>query len=390
MPLIYRVSLALKMRSQLKKLVNEGVSAANKLTHARILLLADTSRHGKSWNDRQIAEALDIGKNTVRRTRKRYVQLGQERALTRDPSVRSLNRKFNNPTYKRAIFKTLHAPPASFGFNRTTWRQADLLSALKAQGVQISKNYISRIICDAGYRRRKARTVLTSNDPHYQVKVDRILSILHNLKKTERFFSIDEFGPVAVKQHGGRRLVAPGEHPTVPQIQVSKGVLLLTAALELTTNQITHFYSNGKNSEEMIRLVDLLIQRYGACTKLFLSWDAASWHGSKRFLSKLKEVNSRSYRSVNGTPMVELVPLPSRAQFLNVIESVFAGLATSIIHNSDYPSMDEAKKAIDRYFADRNTFFKKHPKRAGNRIWLKEKVPSAFDEGQNCKHHRFR
>jgi hypothetical protein len=35
----------------------------------------------------------------------------------------------------------------------------------------------------------------------------------------DRFFSIDEFGPVAIKIHGGRRLVQAGECPTVPQFQ---------------------------------------------------------------------------------------------------------------------------------------------------------------------------
>jgi hypothetical protein len=36
------------------------------------------------------------------------------------------------------------------------------------------------------------------------------------MKSTERVFSIDEFGPFAVKQQGGRRLVGPGEDTTVP------------------------------------------------------------------------------------------------------------------------------------------------------------------------------
>jgi hypothetical protein len=37
-------------------------------------------------------------------------------------------------------------------------------------------------------------------------------------------------------------------------------------------------------------------------------------------------------------PIVETAPLPARAQFLNVIESVFSDMARSIIHNSDYRS----------------------------------------------------
>ena len=53
---------------------------------------------------------------------------------------------------------------------------------------------------------------------------------------------------------GGRKLSAPGEYPSIPQYQKPKGYLIATAALELSTNQITHFYSKTKNTAEMIKL----------------------------------------------------------------------------------------------------------------------------------------
>jgi hypothetical protein len=87
---------------------------------------------------------------------------------------------------------------------------------------------------------------------------------------------------------------------------------------------------------------------------------------------------------------VKTAPLPAGAQFLNVIESVFSGMARAIIHNSDYPSIEAAKDAIDRYFADRNANFHRYPKRAGQRIWGKERVPTEFLEGQNCKDPQYR
>ena len=60
--------------------------------------------------------------------------------------------------------------------------------------------------------------------------------------------------------------------------------------------------------------------------------------------------------------------LPAGAQFLNVIESVFSGMARAIIHNSDYKSVGECRTAIDRYFEDRNQQFKKNPKRSGKKF----------------------
>ena len=164
----------------------------------------------------------------------------------------------------------------------------------------------------------------------------------------------------------------------------------MTAALELSTNQVTHFYSLKKDSQEMIKLVEILIQKYSGCRKIYLSWDAASWHSSKDLLDKISTVNKYGYRQTNNTPLVKIAPLPSRAQFLNVVESVFSGMSYSIIQNSNYNSVEEAKKAIDRYFLERNEHYRNNPKRAGGKLWGNERVYPQFIEGQNCKNPRWR
>jgi hypothetical protein len=293
--------------------------------------------------------------------------------------------KWSDLKYREALFCILHSPPKDHGFNRTTWKIEDLANVMARHEMPIGRNRVAAFIKDAGYRYMKAREVLTSNDPNYREKVDHIHQVLSSLKKSERFFSIDEFGPFAIKQQGGRRLVGPSEYPTIPQFQQSKGCLIVTAALELSTNQVTHFYSSGNNTDEMIKLLEVLQGQYRDCTRLYFSWDAAGWHASKRFLRIVEEINSPKYRREHRTPIVRIIRLPARAQFLNVIESIFSGLAVSVIHNSDYASVDEAKAAIDRYFAERNLHFQLNPKRAGKKIWGNERVSSTFKEGQNCK-----
>jgi hypothetical protein len=69
--------------------------------------------------------------------------------------------------------------------------------------------------------------------------------------------------------------------------------MIMTAALELAGNQVTHFYSAKKNSysakknsAEMIRMMELLVDTYCDRRKLYLSWDAASWHISKRLYQR--------------------------------------------------------------------------------------------------------
>src|ERR1700720_2939154 len=99
-------------------------------------------------------------------------------------------------------------PPSTYRINRTTWKMADMQEILRTQGYSLSRHLIRTFIEAAGYKWRKARTVLTSKDPNYQTKVDDIVKILTGLKVNEAFFSIDEFGPFAVKKRGGRQRVA--------------------------------------------------------------------------------------------------------------------------------------------------------------------------------------
>jgi putative transposase len=299
-------------------------------------------------------------------------------------------RKFEDPKYTKELFKILHAPPVDYGFNRTSWRHDDIKKIMDEQGLKISKANIGLIIKNSGFKSKKARIVLTSNDPEYKQKVQVIKNILSNLGSKEKFFSIDEYGPFAIKIYGGRSLVPPGQTKTVPQWQKNKGSLIITAALELSTNQVTHFYSEGKNTIEMIKLLEILISKYESENCIYFSWDAASWHASKKFKNNVKEINSDEFRKNRRVPIVKLAPLPTGAQFLNVIESVFSGMAKAIIHNSDYPSDSECKNAIDKYFEERNEKFIKNLKRAGNKIWGNERVKPVFDESNNCKDPMYR
>lgn len=126
-----------------------------------------------------------------------------------------------------------------------------------------------------------------------------------------------------------------------------------------------------------------------SCRKYLQRFErGASWHIAKRLSEHIGAHNAVAAGGAG--PIIETVPLPSGAQFLNVIESVFSGMARAIIHNSDYQTLDEAKTAINRYFEERNAHFRQHPRRAGKKIWGKERAPATFSEANNCKDPRYR
>ena len=62
---------------------------------ARILSKADTGRGGPDWSDAAIAEGLDVGRATVERVRKQFVEEGFESALERRKPQRQYRRKLD-------------------------------------------------------------------------------------------------------------------------------------------------------------------------------------------------------------------------------------------------------------------------------------------------------
>jgi transposase len=352
---------------------------------ARLRTMALTvMAHEKGFSQNKISEFLGISVNTVKKYLAAYRLSGVDGLTQRTQRAK----KCDDPHLRECIFQMLHEPPTLSGINRSVWRLKDLRSALETKGVSACQETIRQVIKSAGYRWRAAKVVLTSTDPDYREKLAHLQFVLGGLLPTERFFSIDEYGPFAIKMKGGRWLVGPDENPSIPQWQQSKGWLILTAALELSTNQVTHFYSAAKNTNEMIRMIGVLVEEYKMASKLYISWDAASWHMSKALVGFIEDHNEVA--TENSRPVVELTPLPASAQFLNVIESVFSGMARAIIHGSNYESKDAAIEAINLYFAERNENFKMNPRRAGNKIWGKERTPSEFSSSHNCKDPAYR
>jgi len=99
----YIVTLAQEERTMLQAMLSKGKAAARKLMHARILLKADASSDGSGWHDDPIADSLEIGRATVERVRKQFVQEGLEAALVSRRPRRQYRRKLDGDSEARLI-----------------------------------------------------------------------------------------------------------------------------------------------------------------------------------------------------------------------------------------------------------------------------------------------
>ena len=91
----YRVTLETEERGELRQLSSKGRVDVRRLKHAQILLAADESPGGPAQKDDVIAAAVGVGRATVERVRRRFVEEGLERALS--PYRASAKREYKTP-----------------------------------------------------------------------------------------------------------------------------------------------------------------------------------------------------------------------------------------------------------------------------------------------------
>jgi len=172
--------------------------------HCRALSVSRVSDGGQL--PRAVAREFRVTERTLWKWLKRFHAEGAAGLMDRSCRPNRIPRRYLVPGEEPhdAVFALLHTPPADHGFNRTSWKLSDLGQVLRTQGKRATQRNIGAVIKAAGYRWKQARVTLTSTDPNYRDKLDRIRSTLSRLAPEEAFFSNDEFGPFAVKMRGGR------------------------------------------------------------------------------------------------------------------------------------------------------------------------------------------
>jgi hypothetical protein len=103
--------LTVEERTALERLVSAGKGAARRLTHARVLLLADTAA-GAAHSDEEIVAAPGVGLCTVGRIRRRLVTAGLPAALDPKPQPPRPDKiKIKGDVEQRLIHLACSDPP---------------------------------------------------------------------------------------------------------------------------------------------------------------------------------------------------------------------------------------------------------------------------------------
>ncbi len=143
-PPTYVVRLSAEERATLTALTRSGRTAARTLTHAAILLRADTAPDGLAWDDAQISAGLAVSLSTILRVRRAFVTDGLDAALERRQAVTPRPRKVDGTAEAHLVALACGAPPD--GQARWTLRLlADRLATLEG-GAVVSYETVRRTL----------------------------------------------------------------------------------------------------------------------------------------------------------------------------------------------------------------------------------------------------
>ena len=140
----YIVTLTQVERQMLQTMLSRGKAAARKFVHARILLKADAGAEGPNWSDDAIAEGLEVGRATVERVRKQFVEEGLEATLERRKPRREYRRTLDGDGEAHLVALACQQPPE--GRSRWTLRLlADRMVRLEYVD-EVSKDSVARVL----------------------------------------------------------------------------------------------------------------------------------------------------------------------------------------------------------------------------------------------------
>jgi transposase len=166
-----KVHLTVEQKEKLEQISRNGYAPAKKILHARILLMCDEGEQAKrKWTDEEIAQALQVHRNTVGRIRQRFLLKGEKPALERclrraTPTQRKTpptEPKVDGATEAHIIALCCCDPPSG----RADWTIRLLTSELKKRTIvtEISRESVRRTLKKTNYALGKRKDSVFQNE----------------------------------------------------------------------------------------------------------------------------------------------------------------------------------------------------------------------------------
>jgi hypothetical protein len=115
------------------------------------------------------------------------------------------------------IIETARTRPAKLGRPFTCWsvrKLADHLATRSERKIRIGRERLRQLLHAHGVTFQRTRTWKTSNDPDFEVKLDRIEQV--TARFPDRCFAFDQFGPLSIRPCHGAGWAERGRPDRLP------------------------------------------------------------------------------------------------------------------------------------------------------------------------------
>ncbi len=307
----------------------------SKRERAMILLASATGMSAP-----EIAELVRTDASHVRKVIHEFNEKGFE---SLDPDYRGGRPKKTTPAERDRIVAVARARPDTQGVALTRWSLAKLRPHLADLGIDLCEEALRQLLREAGLSHQRTRSWKWSPDPLFKERAERVLSLYREPPKDGPVVCFDEMGPIQLIPHHGSGW-ARRKRPERLRATFNRkgGVRYLYGAYDVGRDYLHGRLRPRKGEREVIGFLSQIRMRYDPRLRIYLIQDNLSCHWTPRVREWAERAN------------MELVPTPTYASYLNLIECHFWALGEFVVKNADYESWDELALAMARHISYRN------------------------------------
>jgi transposase len=111
---IYKVELSKQEREELLAIIKKGKHTSQTYRNAYVLLNTDEGECSEKITNAEITKVLKVGMRTIDRIKKRFIEEGFEACLSRKPTTRVYERKFDGDVEAKLVSIACSEPPKGF------------------------------------------------------------------------------------------------------------------------------------------------------------------------------------------------------------------------------------------------------------------------------------
>jgi len=325
----YKVWLSQEQEDDLQRFARSRTLPARLVERSKMLLCCAA---GNTVED--VAEQLDVARQTVSRWLGRYVERGLE-GIEKD-MPRSGRPLLILPTQVAGIVaKTTRETPAA----ATHWSTRTL-----ALETGVSASTIGRIWRAHGLKPHLVRSFKLSNDPHFAEKLDDVVSLYLHPPADAMVWSLDEKCQIQALDRTQPGLPwKKGRCGTMTHDYKRHGTTTLFTAMNTQDGKVIDICMPTHNHKDWIRFLKLIDGKTPKDKALHLIMDNYSAHKTPEVKAWLEK-----------HPRFHIHFTPTSSSWLNQVERFFRDLTYKCIRRGVFHSVAELQQAIRSYIDQHN------------------------------------